>query len=1497
MLDGFGRTVGTANAAGVSTVTEFDKVGRVKAQSAPFGGGVPRVDTQVQYDGLSRPSLVSRPDGSTVTYAYSASSSPAGQQLTITESVTGSSARSTSQIVQAFGNPDEGRLVQLVDAHNKAWNYSYNGAGQLTQVTPPEGPGRTWTYHADGRLQAETHPESGTTTYHYSGPTLTHTVDARGADGTIHYAYDANGRLTGVDAPGTADDMTLSYDEFDRPSAATNSTAQTSWVYDTAGRLTSRTDVLGGQNFSQTYGYDGSDNLTSITYPLSGRVVNYSYGSHGRLTAVSTQIGGGAATTLASSIAYHPSGAIASFNRPNGQHENISFETNRHRPTHWVSGPLDITYTYDHVSNVTGIDDVRGGLDVNYGYDDLDRLKTVTGYGATSFTYNDTGDRTTAGSATYTYDGARRLTQISGALSGNGTFTYNNIGSLLTDPSGASYTYTALNKLRSVTLGSAFSSYAYDATGERAVRATSDGIHTYVRGPDGQVLAEYVGPPSVATLKREYIYLGGRLLASYGPSATTPPAVSVSVTSPLPASRFVEVDEPVTFRATPTLSSGSVARVDFFMDGALVGTDTVAPFEVTRSDLPVAAHHVVARVVTAGGTAASSTPVGFEVYAVPRVTAVAVSPAVPVQGQTATILVTGNGLACGAVQIDYGDGTVLVYPVQAPGTGQLNFLQTPTHAWAGTGPYTVRATGLGSCKGEKTVTVSPTPPPSDITAVGVTPSQPITWDVEVLTVYGSATCSSIRVDWGDGFHDDYTINGLPWSTYKLWPTPGTYTITATGTGTCVGKASLTVTVTIGPDVSLTGPSAGTYYLPASLNLSATASDPDGSIAEVRFSANGNHLATDTTAPYAYTWSGMAAGTYQLTATARDNVGGERTSAATTVTIATSDITSVSLSPPNPTTWQLAVVTISGSSHCTSIHFNWGDGYTETYNVSGLPWSTYKLWSIAGTYTLTATAQGNCTGQASLTVTIPNQETRLVRPDALAVVAAVRPRLDTAGWTPIFGSASAAGISEGIDGPVARTNRAGIGLDADPDVNNDNADALATDLEHTRLMRRTAGFAPPDLADAVPDIAGGIDDSVLPAAPDDDAPVPQATATLTVDLSGSGSGGVTSSPAGVSCGGSQTSCSAAFATGTSVTLTATPTGGHTFLGWSGACTGTDGCVVSLTGDRLVVATFHQSVTPVVTFYHLDAIGSVRARTDASGTVLARHDYFPFGEDTQLMTGDPNRFGGQELDPESGQHHFHARQYRNIWGRFTGVDPVLNLDLAALEPQRWNRYTYALANPLRFVDPDGLQARPCPQRDTPTFCDTNKPLTPPTVPQLPLVLPPVIIGPGGCMTTFVDGVSHSGCLPDDVTSESTQESESGTHSIGTLADVAILAMSLRGDLRALHAALTTIGRAVFRAGAARGISITARGLSHVVERHTVAGALTAGKSVFRPGEDVAALVRRAAGVQPVRQVGGNFERVIDAGRTIGIDRSTGGPTSVYTVITNAADELITAFPGRP
>jgi hypothetical protein len=86
-----------------------------------------------------------------------------------------------------------------------------------------------------------------------------------------------------------------------------------------------------------------------------------------------------------------------------------------------------------------------------------------------------------------------------------------------------------------------------------------------------------------------------------------------------------------------------------------------------------------------------------------------------------------------------------------------------------------------------------------------------------------------------------------------------------------------------------------------------------------------------------------------------------------------------------------------------------------------------------------------------------------------------------------------------------------------------------------------------------------------------APSPPAavTHTLTVSKSGAGSGNVTSSPAGIGCG---TACSHAYASGTAVTLTATAASDSTFVGWSGACSGSGTCTVTTNADQAITATF-------------------------------------------------------------------------------------------------------------------------------------------------------------------------------------------------------------------------------------------------------------------------------------------------------------------------------------
>lgn len=84
-----------------------------------------------------------------------------------------------------------------------------------------------------------------------------------------------------------------------------------------------------------------------------------------------------------------------------------------------------------------------------------------------------------------------------------------------------------------------------------------------------------------------------------------------------------------------------------------------------------------------------------------------------------------------------------------------------------------------------------------------------------------------------------------------------------------------------------------------------------------------------------------------------------------------------------------------------------------------------------------------------------------------------------------------------------------------------------------------------------------------------------THTLSVVLAGSGSGTVTSNPAGISCG---TDCSATFATGTAVDLTASSASGSTFSGWGANCTGTTACNLTMTSDEFITATFNSSPPP-------------------------------------------------------------------------------------------------------------------------------------------------------------------------------------------------------------------------------------------------------------------------------------------------------------------------------
>ena len=128
----------------------------------------------------------------------------------------------------------------------------------------------------------------------------------------------------------------------------------------------------------------------------------------------------------------------------------------------------------------------------------------------------------------------------------------------------------------------------------------------------------------------------------------------------------------------------------------------------------------------------------------------------------------------------------------------------------------------------------------------------------------------------------------------------------------------------------------------------------------------------------------------------------------------------------------------------------------------------------------------------------------------------------------------------------------------------------------------------------------------------------------------------------------------------------------------------------------------SVTPSegVRYFFSDHLDSTRLVTDQSGASLPyMFAFLPFGEQYSAMSPpaqpttrfERQRFAGHERDLHDPAtytddlDYMHARYYNPQLGRFLAVD-----DAAAdeLMPQSWNRYTYALNNPVRYVDPDGF-----------------------------------------------------------------------------------------------------------------------------------------------------------------------------------------------------------------
>ncbi|MEU8202723.1 LamG-like jellyroll fold domain-containing protein [Streptosporangium sp. NPDC049046] len=495
--DILGRTTKVTDPLNNSTEAEYDLAGRQIAAKDLTRIGT--TDTVVRtfgfgYDLAGNPTSTTSGEGRITRRTFDAAS----RMTSLIEPVaTGTSITST------FGYDATSAHTRITDGRGNATWTSYNTLGLVESVIEPattaypNAADRTWTslYDAAGNVTATLQPGGvriDRTFDHLDRLTKQTGSGASVATPERNLTYDSADRVTAVG------DYTLEYNDrslLTKVSKAANQVA--TYAYDASGNPTQRVDPTGTANYT----WDAADRLKTASDPVTGRTWTYGYDNADRLTTktstspVSTQTYG-----------YDTVNRLTSHSVKNSSSTELA----------------KITYGWDKDDNLTSKTTTgTAGAGVNtYGYDHAGRLTswTAPGGATTSYTWDESGNRTGAGSDTFVYDQRNRL------ISGAGTdYTYTPRGTTATETKAgttrnltfdafdrlvsdgeADYGYDALGRMTSRTKGADQRRFVYSGL-ENDIATVADGANItmakYGRDPFGGLLSLQEGTdPALATM-------------------------------------------------------------------------------------------------------------------------------------------------------------------------------------------------------------------------------------------------------------------------------------------------------------------------------------------------------------------------------------------------------------------------------------------------------------------------------------------------------------------------------------------------------------------------------------------------------------------------------------------------------------------------------------------------------------------------------------------------------------------------------------------------------------------------------------------------------------------------------------------------------------------------------------------------------------------------------------------------------------------------------------
>jgi hypothetical protein len=486
---------------------------------------------------------------------------------------------------------------------------------------------------------------------------------------------------------------------------------------------------------------------------------------------------------------------------------------------------------------------------------------------------------------------------------------------------------------------------------------------------------------------------GGSLIVN-----VTSPASGATVSGTVPFSASVGI-----------VGTLTVSRVDFYVDGSFIGSDSSSPYAVAWDSRTVAngSHSLRAVAQDILGARWNADPVTVTVSngPPPDTTAPNVSITAPANGAT----VSGN-VAVSASASDNVGVTGVQFRLDGANLGPQDTSAPYAVTWnttlTGNGSHTLTAVARDAAGNTRTsapitVTVSNAPPP-DTTAPSVSITSPENGATVSGTINVTASASDnvgvtsvqFRLDGADaGPADTSAPYSVAWNTSTA--ADGTHTISAVArdaAGNTRTSSAITVTVSNGPppdtsapSVSISSPADGAT-VSGTITVSASASDNVG-VAGVQFQLDGaNAGPVLTAAPYSVPWdtTTVGDGSHTITAIAADAAGNQTTSAPVTVTVSNAppaDTTPPSVSISSPA----GGATVSGTINVTAnaaddvgvagVQFQLDGvnaGPVLTTAPYSIPWDTTT--ASDGAHTLTAVAAdaaGNQTASAPVTVTVAN----------------------------------------------------------------------------------------------------------------------------------------------------------------------------------------------------------------------------------------------------------------------------------------------------------------------------------------------------------------------------------------------------------------------------------------------------------------------------------------------------------------------------------------------